>query len=409
MLSTEPVPSSTVKDESDSKLSELLAPSDTFVHRHVGPSDEEIGEMLKTIGVDSLDALVEQTVPKSIRIKRDLKIGKERAENELLAELKSIAQKNKVFTSLIGQGYHGTITPPVILRNILENPGWYTAYTPYQPEISQGRLEALLNFQTMVSDLTGLKISNASLLDEGTAAAEAMAMAHGIVGRDDAAFFVDEGVHPQTIAVVKTRARSLGFKVIVGKWKELDDSRLAGFFGVLVQYPTTDGNIENYQSLADRIHAKSGLLICAADILALTVITPPGEFGADIAIGSTQRFGVPMGFGGPHAGYMSCREEHVRRMPGRLIGVSKDAQGNNAYRLTLQTREQHIKRERATSNICTAQVLLAVIAGMYAAYHGPKGLARIANRIHLLTALLIVGVEKLGHKTLGNTPIFDTL
>jgi glycine dehydrogenase len=409
----------------------LLAPSDTFAKRHIGPSDPEIEQMLKVIGLDSLDQLIEQTVPKSIRLKRPLKTGKPRAEHELLTELKAIASKNKVHRSLIGQGYHDTITPPVILRNILENPGWYTAYTPYQAEIAQGRLEALLNFQTMVSDLTGLPVANSSLLDEGTAAAEAMSMARSLVDKPQLdTFFIDEGCHPQTIAVVRTRGESMGIKTVVGKWTDIDRPemrllnrsiaiesapssdkgtvRLESIFGVLVQYPTTDGRIEDYKQFSARLHANGALLICAADILSLCILTPPGEFGADIAVGSTQRFGVPMGFGGPHAAYMAVKQDFVRRMPGRLVGVSKDAQGNPAYRLTLQTREQHIRRERATSNICTAQVLLAVIAGMYAVYHGPDGLKRIAMRVHAYTRLLAHALRKLGHEIV-NENWFDTL
>ncbi len=403
----EPVSAVTIGQISNSELNAILAPSDAFAPRHIGPSDADASEMLKLIGVETIDQLIEQTVPKSIRIKRPLKLGKARAEHEFLVELKTLASKNKVYRSLIGQGYHDTITPPVILRNIMENPGWYTQYTPYQAEISQGRLEALLNFQTMVSDLTGLAISNASMLDEGTAAAEAMTMCRSQVTNHDLdTFVIDDLVHPQTIAVVKTRGESLGIKVVVACVQTSDTSKA---FGALVQYPTTDGSIENYADAAKKLHAQGALLVAAADILALTLLTPPGEWGADIAVGSTQRFGVPMGFGGPHAGYMACKEEFVRRLPGRLVGVSKDVHGNNAYRLTLQTREQHIRRERATSNICTAQVLLAIMASMYAVYHGPEGLKRIARRVHAMARLLAAGFTKLGHPVDGDTtPFFDT-
>ncbi|MFT3785775.1 MAG: aminomethyl-transferring glycine dehydrogenase [Tepidisphaeraceae bacterium] len=425
MQSTPAAPASTVTivpeaTNKQSPLSDFLAPSDTFIHRHIGPSDVDVEVMLKTVGVESLDALIEQTVPKSIRLKRPLKIGKPRAEHELLVELKSIASKNKVFRSLIGQGYHDTITPPVILRNILENPGWYTQYTPYQAEISQGRLEALLNFQTMIADLTGLPTANASLLDEGTAAAEAMTMCRSQVSKPELdTFLIDDACHPQTIAVVQTRARSMGLKTRVVDLKAHGDamgfeSHLASAFGALVQYPTTDGGIRDYSSLSQKVHDAGGLLVCAADLLALTLLTPPGEFGADICIGSAQRFGVPMGFGGPHAAFMSCKTEFVRRMPGRLVGVSKDAHGNNAYRLTLQTREQHIRRERATSNICTAQVLLAIMAGMYAVYHGPDGLKRIAQRVHTLTKALAQAITMASAQAgrsikVVNDAFFDTL
>jgi glycine dehydrogenase len=391
--------------------SSILKPSDTFVHRHIGPRDEQIKQMLETIGAASLDQLIEQTVPASIRLNRPLNLGEPCGEHELLLELKSIAAKNKVFRSYIGMGYSDTITPPVIQRNILENPGWYTQYTPYQAEISQGRLEALITFQTMIADLTGLPLANASLLDEGTAAAEAMAMCKAIGDQKRNTFFVARDCHPQTIAVVQTRAASLGIKLAVGDVGQItaNDSQLTSeLCGVLVQYPTTDGCVIDYSDLVKRVHEAGALVVFATDLLALTLIKPPGEFGADIAVGSAQRFGVPMGYGGPHAAFMSCKTEHVRKMPGRIIGVSKDAQGNPAYRLTLQTREQHIRREKATSNICTAQVLLAIMAGMYAVYHGPAGLKRIAQRVHALTALLSAGLKKLGHRPLDR-PFFDTL
>ena len=409
-------------------LDVLLAPSDTFVRRHVGPNAGEIREMLRAVGVDSLDELVDQTVPKNIRLKKPLKLAEPRAEHELLAELKAIAGKNKVYRSLIGQGYHGTIVPPVIQRNVLENPGWYTQYTPYQAEIAQGRLEALLNFQTMVADLTGLPLANASMLDEATAAAEAMAMCRGIAGEGRDRFFVSQDCHPQTIAVVRTRAKSMGIECVVGDTADFAKPEqkvlnrnfaitagaanrghdLKTFCGVLVQYPTSDGRVLNYAEVAIRAHNAGALVVAAADPLALTLLKPPGEWGADIAVGSTQRFGVPMGFGGPHAAYMATRAEHVRKLPGRLVGVSKDRHGNPAFRLSVQTREQHIRREKATSNICTAQVLLAIMAGMYAAYHGPHGLKRIAERVHAYAKLLAAGLKMLGHDV-GDAPFFDTL
>jgi glycine dehydrogenase len=401
----------TIKSESTSPAAHpgasILKPSDTFIHRHVGPSPEDVQEMLQTIGAESLAQLIDQTVPASIRLTRPLNLGEPRGEHELLLELKAIASRNKVFRSYIGMGYSDTITPPVIQRNILENPGWYTQYTPYQAEISQGRLEALLNFQTMVADLTALPLANASLLDEGTAAAEAMAMCHAISDHKRGTFLIAQDCHPQTIAVVQTRARSLGIHLgIVDCQSPIADWN--DVCGVLVQYPTTDGRIVDHSELVQRAHSAGALVVFAADLLALTLIKPPGEFGADIAIGSAQRFGVPMGYGGPHAAYMSCKPEYVRKMPGRIIGVSKDANGNSAYRLTLQTREQHIRREKATSNICTAQVLLAIMAGMYAVYHGPDGLRRIAQRVHALTALLGAGLKRLGHK-IDDAPFFDTL
>jgi glycine dehydrogenase len=387
-----------------------LGPADTFVRRHIGPSEDEVREMLEFLGLSSLDELTDATVPEAIRLRRPLQLGPPRGEHELLAELKSIASRNQVLRSVIGMGYYDTITPPVIQRNILENPGWYTQYTPYQAEIAQGRLEALLNFQTMVSDLTALPLANASLLDEATAAAEAMAMCRSIAGGEgskDLAFFVAQDCHPQTIAVVRTRARSMGIPCVVGDPTSADFTHQT-LCGVLLQYPTTDGRIVDYSDVVARAHQAGALVVMAADLLALTLITPPGELGADIAVGSTQRFGVPMGFGGPHAAYMSTKAEHARKMPGRLVGVSKDAQGNPALRLAIQTREQHIRREKATSNICTAQVLLAVMAGMYAVYHGPHGLRRIAERVHALTLALAAGLERLGH-SVGGEPFFDTL
>ncbi|MCC6909155.1 MAG: aminomethyl-transferring glycine dehydrogenase [Phycisphaerales bacterium] len=388
----------------------ILNSTDVFADRHIGPSDDEIGLMLERLGCRTLDELTDAIVPDSIQLGRPLKIEEAQSEFDLIAELRTIAGQNKVNRSFIGMGYHGCITPPVIQRNILENPGWYTQYTPYQAEISQGRLEALLNFQTMIADLTGLPLAGASLLDEATAAAEAMAMCFAIAGGASGtrkSFFVAEHCHPQTIAVVKTRASSMGIRVVVGDPGAVDFS--AGLCGLLVQYPTTDGRVADYSKLAEAVHANGALLVVAADPLALALLKPPGEFGADIAVGSTQRFGVPMGAGGPHAAYIATREQYVRRMPGRIIGVSRDATGKPALRMAIQTREQHIKREKATSNICTAQALLAIMAGMYAVYHGPAGLRRIAGRVHALTAALIVGVEQLGHETLGDGPVFDTL
>ena len=386
----------------------LLNPSDTFVRRHVGPRDEDIAAMLQTLGYRTLDELIAATVPAAILRKEPLKIGPARGEHELLRELRQTISQNKVFRSLIGMGYYDTIVPPIIQRNILENPGWYTQYTPYQAEIAQGRLEALVNFQTMVSDLTGLPLSNASLLDEATAAAEAMTMCHRCGDENRDQFFVADNCHPQTINVVLTRARPLGFEVVVGDASQADFASRK-FFGALVQYPATDGVIRDFSALTKAAHDAGTLVVCATDLLACTLIKPPGEFGADIAIGSAQRFGVPLGFGGPHAAFMATRTEFARQMPGRIIGVSKDTHGNVAYRLAVQTREQHIRREKATSNICTAQVLLAIMAGMYAVYHGPQGLRRIAQRVHVFTAAAIAGLEKLGHTTLGNGPVFDTL
>src|SRR5687768_9988796 len=347
----------------------LLPYTTLFRSRHIGPSEDEVREMLRLLGVSSLDELIDQTVPPAIRLKKPLKLGPPRGEHETLHELRKLAQKNKVFRSLLGMGYYDTITPPVIQRNILENPGWYTQYTPYQAEIAQGRLEALLNFQTMVADLTALPLANASLLDEATAAAEAMAMCRSIHEGRRNTFIVADDCHPQTIAVVRTRARSMGIRLRIADCRSpiADWEDVAG---VLVQYPSTDGRIVDYTELVNAAHAAGALVVYATDLLALTLIKPPGEPGADIAVGSSQRFGVPMGFGGPHSAFMATKTEYARKMPGRIVGVSKDAQGNPAYRSAIQTREQHIRRERATSNSCTAQVLLAIIACMYAAYPG---------------------------------------
>ncbi len=380
--------------------------ADDFVQRHIGPSDAEVQAMLATLGFGSLEALIDQAVPAAIRLQRPLSLGEGQSESDLLKELKAIAAQNKLFRSFIGMGYYNTITPPVIQRNILENPGWYTQYTPYQPEIAQGRLEALLNFQTMVIDLTGLEIANASLLDEGTAAAEAMTLSYAQHKGQSKTFWVSEACHPQTIEVVQTRARPLGIEVLVGDHRRFDFS--TPVFGVLLQYPATDGAIYDYTAFIEQAHEQGAIATVAADLLSLTLLKPPGEFGADIAVGSTQRFGVPLGYGGPHAAYFATKEAFKRQIPGRLVGVSKDASGQPALRLALQTREQHIRRDKATSNICTAQVLLAIIASMYAVYHGPDGLKRIATRIHQLTAALAEGLKAQGYE-LGSEPFFDTL
>ncbi|WP_319499054.1 aminomethyl-transferring glycine dehydrogenase [uncultured Cohaesibacter sp.] len=373
--------------------------------RHIGPSPSEMAEMLKVIGFTTLDELIDATVPTSIRQKEPLRFGGALTEGDTLHHMRQVASKNKLLTSLIGQGYYGTTTPPVILRNILENPAWYTAYTPYQPEISQGRLEALLNFQTMVSDLTGLEIANASLLDEATAAAEAMTMAQRASKSKANVFFVDENCHPQNIAVIQTRAEPLGIEVKVAAPEELDASEV---FGAIFQYPGTHGHVRDFTGLMKALHDNKALGIVIADPLALALLKSPGEMGADIAVGSTQRFGVPLGYGGPHAAYMSCRDEFKRSMPGRIIGVTIDSHGRKAYRLALQTREQHIRREKANSNVCTAQALLAVIASMYAVYHGPDGIKAIAQYVHRKTVRLVDGLEKLGFKPEPDV-FFDTI
>ncbi len=381
------------------------AASGSFARRHIGPNSNSVEEMLAAVGYDSLDALIDATVPANIRLNRPLNLPEAKSEREALDELRTIASRNRLVRSFIGAGYYGTVTPPVIQRNIFENPGWYTAYTPYQAEIAQGRLEALVNFQTMITDLTALDIANASLLDEATAAAEAMALCHAVV-RGRSAFFVADNCHPQTIEVLRTRAKPLGIEIRVAGFSTFafDDS----VFGALVQYPATDGAIENYEAFAESAHEAGALLVVAADILALTLLKPPGEFGADVAIGSTQRFGVPLGFGGPHAAYMATRDQHKRHLPGRLVGVSHDADGRPGYRLALQTREQHIRRDKATSNICTAQVLLAVMASMYAVYHGPRGLRHIAQRVHATAAKLATGLRQLGFK-IEHEHFFDTI
>ncbi|MEO5960463.1 MAG: glycine dehydrogenase (aminomethyl-transferring), partial [Opitutaceae bacterium] len=391
-----------------SSLRDSLAPTDTFARRHLGENTTDRAAMLEALGYKSLDALVDATVPGQIR-RGPLALPGALGESAALVEIRALASENKVFRNFIGLGYSDTHTPPVVQRNILENPAWYTAYTPYQAEISQGRLEALLNFQTVVTDLTGLEIANASMLDEGTAAAEAMMMCHRLKEGDPAIhrlFFVSETCHPQTIDIVRTRAKPLGIEVVVGDHHAFAPD--ANCFGVLVQYPDTTGSIHDFEKFFAVAHAAGAFTIVAADLLTLTLLRAPGEFGADVAVGSAQRFGVPMGFGGPHAGFLATKDTFKRQMPGRLVGVSKDAQGNPAMRLALGTREQHIRRDKATSNICTAQVLLAVMASMYAVYHGPEGLKKIARRVKLLTDLLAAGLRAAGAKV-NAEPVFDTL
>ena len=380
-------------------------PYDFANRRHIGPSPQEMAGMLDTIGVASLDQLIDQTVPKAIRQAEPLDFGAPRSESELLAYMREVADRNKVLTSLIGQGYHNTITPPAIRRNIFENPAWYTAYTPYQPEISQGRLEALLNYQTMICDLTGLDIANASLLDESTAAAEAMTMAERASKSKSRKFFVDEACHPQNIDVIRTRAEPLGIEVVLGRPSDLDASDV---FGAIFQYPGTNGVLRDFTPQMEALHANKAIGITIADPMALCLLKEPGQMGADISVGSTQRFGVPLGYGGPHAAYMACRDALKRSMPGRIVGVSIDARGNRAYRLSLQTREQHIRREKATSNVCTAQALLAVMASMYAVFHGPAGLKAIAQGIHARTVTMAEGLRGAGFDVFPKK-VFDTV
>ncbi len=383
-----------------------IEPAATFVRRHIGPSPRDVAVMLETVGAASLNALMAETLPASIRQLAPLDLGPALGETEAIAHMRELAAKNQLFTSLIGQGYSGTILPAVIQRNVLENPAWYTAYTPYQPEISQGRLEALFNFQTMICDLTGLDVANASLLDEATAAAEAMALAERATQIRTKSFFVDPEVHPQTLAVLRTRAEPLGWNLIVGDpHADLDRAEV---FGGILQYPGTSGAIRDLRPAIAALHAKGALAIVAADLLGLTLLASPGELGADVAIGSAQRIGVPMGYGGPHAAYMAVRDAHKRSLPGRIVGLSIDSRGQPAYRLALQTREQHIRREKATSNICTAQVLLAIIASMYAVYHGPEGLTHIARSVHRRTAVLAAGLRQLGFAPRSES-FFDTL
>ena len=384
---------------------------ESFQNRHIGPNEDEKKEMLQTIGVDSVEQLIDQTIPSHIRFKEDLNLPSAQSESEFIEELKSIASKNKIFKSYIGQGYYNTFTPQVVQRNILENPGWYTAYTPYQAEIAQGRLEALINFQTMVMELTGMEIANASLLDEGTAAAEAMHMCYAMrkgKRKESNTFFVDERIFAQTIDVLKTRSNPYDIELEIGSIGNLNLQEREDIFSIIVQYPNADGAVADYSKLIEDAHQKGINVIIAADLLALTMLKSPGEMGADIVVGTTQRFGVPMGFGGPHAAYFATSENYKRQIPGRIIGVSVDADGNKAYRMALQTREQHIRREKATSNICTAQVLLAVIAGAYATYHGPKGLKAIAERTHGLAKTLAEGLNKIGLKE-QNGQFFDTI
>ncbi len=385
--------------------------TDKFVARHIGPRDHEIEEMLKTIGVESMDQLIDETVPEKIRLKEPLRLAKGLTERQYFRKILDIASKNKVYNTYIGMGYYDTITPAVIHRNVLENPVWYTSYTPYQAEISQGRLEALLNFQTVICELTGMEIANASLLDEATAAAEAMVMMfnsrpRAMVKAGANIMFVDEMVWPQTRAVLETRANPLGIELQFGDWKECELTEK--YFGVLVQYPNSDGNVVDYKELVAKTHEAGCKIAVGADLLSLAMLVPPGEWGADIVFGSSQRFGVPMGYGGPYAAYFAAREEGKRNMPGRIIGITKDANGNRALRMALQTREQHIKREKATSNICTAQALLATMAGFYAVYHGSEGIRRIAGQIHNIASLLTQEIEKLGYKQL-NDNYFDTI
>ena len=378
----------------------------SFAQRHIGPQAHDVRRMLQVVNTPSLDALIDEAMPGDIRQTQPLSFGSPLSEPELLAKMRRIAARNRAMVSLIGQGYYGTHLPAVIQRNVLENPAWYTAYTPYQAEISQGRLEALLNFQTMIADLTGLAIANASLLDEATAAAEAMAMARRVAPSQASAFFVDHDCHPQTVAVIQTRAEPLGWTVVVGD--PAADLDPASVFGAILQYPGSSGGIRDYRDVIRRLHAAEASAIVAADPLALTLLMSPGELGADIAVGSTQRFGVPMGYGGPHAGFIAAKSAFQRALPGRIVGVSVDSRGRPAYRLALQTREQHIRREKATSNICTAQVLPAVIASMYGVYHGADGLRQIASRVAHTAATLARGLQNRGWAIPGSQ-YFDTI
>ncbi len=402
MVNYPPIP----KSSHPPMASQRSPKSSSFAQRHIGPNSNDIQQMLKVLGLQNLDSLIDKTVPQGIRLQKTLKLPAAQSEYAALAKLKQIAAKNQVCRSYIGTGYYDCITPPVIQRNILENPGWYTAYTPYQPEIAQGRLEALLNFQTMIIDLTGLEIANASLLDEATAAAEAMSVSYGVCKNQANAYFVSDDCHPQTIDVLQTRAKPLGIKIIIGDHQTFDFDQ--PIFGAVLQYPASDGTIYDYRAFIEKAHAEGALVTVAADPLSLTLLTPPGELGADIAVGSTQRFGIPLGFGGPHAAYFATKAEYKRLVPGRIVGVSKDAQGKPALRLALQTREQHIRREKATSNICTAQVLLAVMASMYAVYHGAAGIRNIAENVHELTVTLAAGLKRLGY-SMSSEHFFDTL
>ena len=383
-----------------------LEPGANFIHRHIGPGEPQIAEMLGELGLGSLDEMLDRVVPKAIRSTEPMALAPPKSERETLSYLRKMAGRNVAYTSMIGMGYYGCVTPKVILRNVLENPGWYTAYTPYQAEVSQGRLEALLNYQQMVSDLTGLELTNSSLLDEGTAAAEAMAMASRTAKSKSDTFFVDHDTHPQTIAVIQTRAAGFGFDIVIGD--PMADLKADEVFAALLSYPGTSGEVRDFRDVIARLHEAKAFAIMATDLLSLALLTPPGELGADIAIGNSQRFGVPMGYGGPHAAFFATRDEFKRSMPGRIIGVSVDSAGNRALRMALQTREQHIRREKATSNICTAQVLLAVIAGFFAVYHGPKGILKMANRVHRLTQILAEGLRRLGY-SVPTENFFDTI
>ncbi|MCG8415408.1 MAG: glycine dehydrogenase (aminomethyl-transferring), partial [Pseudomonadales bacterium] len=403
-METENQISALANSQSDSL--ESLQYAGEFVDRHIGPDDQQIQEMLETLGLESLERLVEKTVPESIALKKPLAMAGAVNESEALAQLKALADKNKATRSYIGLGYYDTITPNVIVRNVLENPGWYTAYTPYQPEISQGRLECLLNFQQMVLDLTAMELANASLLDEATAAAEAMALAKRVSkNRGANKFYVDANCFPQTIDVIKTRAECFGFDLVIGEFDQVNKDEL---FGAIFQYPSMLGDANDLSHNIDQLHAAKAIAIVAADLMSLAILKPPGEMGADVVLGSTQRFGVPMGYGGPHAAYFATRDDYKRAVPGRIIGVSVDSRNKQAYRMALQTREQHIRREKANSNICTAQVLLANISAMYAMYHGPDGIRRIANRIHRLTHILAAGLQQQGI-TVVNDNFFDTI
>ncbi|MDY7013328.1 MAG: glycine dehydrogenase, partial [Cyanobacteriota bacterium] len=383
-----------------------LASPDSFARRHIGVNSDQESQMLEFLGVATLEDLLEKTIPAAIRRQPPLELPPPQSEDAALAQLKEIASKNRVCRSYIGMGYHDCITPPVIQRNILENPGWYTAYTPYQAEIAQGRLEALLNFQTAIADLTGMEIANASLLDEGTAAAEAMSMSYHLCKNKSNTFLIADTCHPQTIEVVATRAKPLGIEIAIAPYHAFEFD--IPLFGALLQYPDTYGTVADYRHFIQRCHEMGAIATVAADPLSLALLTPPGEFGADIVVGSTQRFGVPLGYGGPHAAYFATKEEYKRSLPGRIVGVSKDRQGKPALRLALQTREQHIRREKATSNICTAQVLLAVIASTYLVYHGPEGIRAIAQRIHNLAVLLAAGLKRLNY-SIEDIPFFDTV
>ncbi|HLT64557.1 MAG TPA: glycine dehydrogenase (aminomethyl-transferring), partial [Pseudohongiella sp.] len=381
-----------------------LQDAESFISRHIGPDENETRAMLAELGYSSLDELIRDTVPASIALNRPLELSAPSSEQEALTRLRELASSNQLYRSLIGLGYYDTVTPPVILRNVLENPGWYTAYTPYQPEISQGRLETLLAYQQMVLDMTGMELANASLLDEATAAAEAMALARRVSKNKSNSFFVDEGCLPQTIDVIRTRAKCFGYDIVTGTPEQAADHDV---FGAIFQYPDRSGVVRDLSSVVDALHARQAIVCVAADLMSLALLKSPGEMNADVAVGNTQRFGVPMGFGGPHAAYLATRDEYKRAVPGRIIGVSIDARGKQAYRMSLQTREQHIRREKANSNICTAQVLLANIAAMYAMYHGPEGIKKIALRIHRLARVLAAGLQQKGLST--NSAFFDTV